>query len=131
MTEGTERSIVDRNIESVLNDVKQYCGIQQEQTDFDADICAAIDTTMSILYELGVVQYEKLRPVKNDSLMWTDFFDDPIRLSMAKSYIRAKVRLMFDPPASSTILNALQEQCSEFEWRAQIAAEYPPITKPE
>lgn len=131
MTEETERSMIDRDLESVLTDVKDFCGVNQEDTDFDSTICGCIDTVMATLCQLGVVPRDKLQSVRNDSLKWTDFFSDPVELSMAKSYVRAKVRLMFDPPASSTILNAFKEQCAEYEWRAQFAVEYPVSNNPE
>lgn len=125
MAEEVQETMTDRNIESVLNDVKQYCGVEKEDSSFDADICGAIDTAMSILCQLGVVKLENLKPIQNESLTWSNFLTDPIQLAMAKQYVKIKVRLMFDPPASGTIRSALEEQANEYEFRAQFAAEYP------
>lgn len=125
MADVQEQSILNRNIESVLNDVKDFCGIRQEDTDFDTTICGCIDTVMSTLCQLGVVKIGNLKPVQNDSLTWSEFIDDPVQLAMAKQYVKIKVRLMFDPPASGTIKAAYESQADEFEFRAQFAAEYP------
>lgn len=125
MAEIQGQTLTNRNIESVLNDVKEYCGLQQDYVDFDSVICGAIDTAMSTLCQLGVVKLENLKPVQNDTLTWSDFITDPLQLAMAKQYVKIKARLMFDPPSSGSIKAALEEQATEYEFRAQFAAEYP------
>lgn len=128
---GTEEVSGTCSIDSVLNDVKDFCGVMKDDHSFDPTICGCIDTAMSFLYQLGVIPQGWLKPVQNDSLTWSEFFSDQVELSMAKSYVKAKVRLSFDPPASATILNALQQQVDEFEWRSQFASEYPVAKDPE
>ena len=39
-----------------------------------------------------------------------------------------KVRLVFDPPTSSALLDALKQSIQEYEWRLNVEAETPTIT---
>ena len=42
---------------------------------------------------------------------------------MVKSYVYMKVKLAFDPPSSSAVIDSMNRSISEFEWRANMAAE--------
>ena len=41
-------------------------------------------------------------------------------IQMIKSYIYLKVKLVFDPPTSSFVLDAYKNQISEYEWRMNV-----------
>ena len=45
-------------------------------------------------------------------------------LEAVKSYMYLKVRLLFDPPASSTVMESMNRLANEFEWRLYIAVDY-------
>lgn len=129
LTPEQAESLVSKVSNSILDDVKSHLnGLDPTYKEFDGIICGCIDTAMSILAQLGVIKLEDLKPVSDDSLKWEDLIKDSLQLSMAKQYVRDKVRLMFDPPTSGTLHAALERRVEEFEWRAQIAAEYP-LTK--
>lgn len=124
MTQDQAEGLLNASTDSVLIDVKRYCGIGEEDPSFDMDICTNIDVAMSILVQVGVIASKNLQPVQNDSVTWIQLIPDQQRLSTAKAYVKLKVRLLFDPPSSATVLNSLQASCDEFLWRAQFAAEY-------
>ena len=42
---------------------------------------------------------------------------------LVKSYMHLKVKLLFDPPLSSAVLECYKTQISEYEWRLNVAAE--------
>jgi hypothetical protein len=42
---------------------------------------------------------------------------------MVKSYVSMKVRLMFDPPTTGTLTDAINKQISELEWRMNFNSE--------
>ena len=53
---------------------------------------------------------------------WSDFLGvDNTRLNMVRTYIYLKARMLFDPPTSSYVMTAYQEQCKELEWRLNVA----------
>lgn len=108
--------------ESILLSVKKCIGgIPAEHTQFDPDIIMGINTALSILSQLGIGQ-SKGFAITGPEEKWSDFIpnEDP-RLNMAKSYVVAKVKILFDPPQSSALLESLKETVKEFEWRLIVA----------
>lgn len=45
---------------------------------------------------------------------------DDKRLESVKTYVFLKVKLIFDPPLQSSVIDAYREQIKEFEWRNYI-----------
>lgn len=41
-------------------------------------------------------------------------------IEAVKSYVALKVKLLFDPPQSSTVMEAVKNQISELEWRLYV-----------
>ena len=99
----------------VLALVKKQLGIEESDTAFDADIIAAINTTLGILYQVGAV--DSMTTLDDYITTYEMLFSDETIRELAKSYIYLKVRLLFDPPASSTIQKSFEETAKELEWR--------------
>ena len=99
-------------MDSILTSIKKLLGIAEDYEAFDMDIIIHINSAFMILNQLGVGPDEPFTITdKND--LWTDFISDT-KLETVKSYIYLKVKMMFDPPSSSFILNAMKDQISEF-----------------
>ena len=45
------------------------------------------------------------------------------RVEAAKQYIYLKVRTVFDPPTSGSVLEAYKKQIEELEWRLNVQSE--------
>jgi hypothetical protein len=109
--------------DSILQSVKKALGPDADDKFFDPDILMHINSVMAILQQLGVGPEEGFY-VEDENATWGDFLgEDSKHLNMVKSYVAAKVRLLFDSPVSSAVLESLTKLCSEFEWRANVAAE--------
>lgn len=61
--------------------------------------------------------------IKDETDLWTDFIQDDKRLEFVKTYIYLKVKLVFDPPLSSSVLDAMNRQINELEWRLNVAVD--------
>lgn len=107
---------------SILTSIKKLLGIAEEYTHFDADIIMHINSVFSVLTQLGVGPSDGFS-IEDDSTIWKDYISNIKTLQMVQSYIHLKVKLMFDPPSSSTVVDAMNKQISEFEWRLNVAAE--------
>ena len=111
--------------DSILVSIKHGLGIDRENLDyhdFDIDILMHINSVLSILYQLGVSQRGHM--VNGPGQTWSEYLADYSDiLNDIKSYMLIRVRLLFDPPASSSVLNHLQEYAKELEWRIQVGAE--------
>lgn len=106
-------------MDSILMSTKKMLGglSPEEESPFDADIIMQINSTFSILQQLGVGPLEGFS-IEDSGALWTDFSDDPIILNMVKPYMYARVRLGFDlSGTSSAVVEALNRQVAEFEYR--------------
>ena len=108
--------------DSILLSIKKLLGIAPEYEIFDPDIIMHINSAFSVLTQLGVGPAEGFMiHDANDS--WSQFVTQDARLEMVKSYVFLKVRLLFDPPSSSAVMDAMNRQINEYEWRLNVAAE--------
>lgn len=96
-----------------------------DYTEFDNDIIDYINSVFMILKQLGVGPTEGFS-IQDSSTTWKQFISDPNRsaeLQGVKTYIYQKTRLIFDPPQSSALIEALKQSIAEFEWRLNVEAE--------
>lgn len=111
-------------MDSILTSIKKLLGITEEYTQFDTDVIIHINSAFSVLAQLGVGPKEGFS-ISDASSTWDDYIPEADRqtIEMLRSYIYLKVRLIFDPPSSASILDAMNRQISEFEWRLNVAVE--------
>lgn len=105
--------------DSILESIKDAAGIGTDDVAFDAELLLHINTTFVILREIGVGPDTPFI-VSDYSATWHDFIDDDSIIPMIKSYVALKVRVLFDPPTSSSYMNAIQESIKEYEWRLNV-----------
>ena len=108
-------------MESILTSIMKLLGIAEEYTHFDQDIIMHINSALFTLTQLGVGPSAGYSIDDADD-RWTDFVDVS-RVEAVKTYVHLNVRLVFDPPTSSALMDALTRSISEFEWRLSVAAE--------
>ena len=110
----------ENDMESILNSVKSHIGISETDTHFDPDIIIHINSVFSILKQMGVGPATTFSIV-DDKEIWDDFLDDD-DFNEVKTYMYLKVKMAFDPPTNSNIMNAMKEQINELEWRLNVSA---------
>lgn len=108
-------------MESILTSIKKLLGITEECTDFDVDIIIHINSVFMVLTQIGVGPEEGFA-IKDKFSIWADFIPDGY-VESVKTYVYLKVRLLFDPPASSAVMDSLKRQADELEWRLNIEAD--------
>lgn len=118
-----EGGIILLNNESILDSVKKDLGILPSYTHFDSTIIGDINSTFSVLHQLQVGPEDAPFSITGSSETWNEFTDNKALVLMARPYIFMKVRLMFDPPSNSFVVQSLEKQIAELEWRLNIAAE--------
>lgn len=104
---------------SILNSTKKVIGIMPEYTDFDDQLILYINTVFSKLWQLGVGPEDGFS-IEDESTTWNEYLDDNKLLNDVKTFMHFSVKLMFDPPQSSSSMNALNELIKEYEWRINI-----------
>lgn len=105
--------------DSILTSVKGSIGIVEEDTSFDAQIIMHINSVFMILNQLGVGP-EKCFFISDSNATWSDFISSGGNIQSVKTYMGLKVRLMFDPPTSSSVMDSMNRMISELEWRLNI-----------
>lgn len=109
-------------MDSILTSVKKMLGITEEYTHFDADLVMHINSVLTILSQLGVGPSGGFS-IADAGAVWIDFIPEGSNLELVKSYMFQKVKLLFDPPLSSSVAEAMNRSIGEFEWRLQVGAE--------
>jgi hypothetical protein len=112
---------------SILQDVKKLLQIPAQYDAFDLDIIIHINSAFSTLHQLGVGTTEPFS-ISDEEDKWLDFIENKKAINSVKTYIWAKVKLAFDPPATSFHLEALNNICKELEYRLNTEAENQPNT---
>ena len=110
------------NEESILDYVKKLLGIQKDYIHFDPDVIYGINAAFAVLTQLGVGPEEGFM-ISDSYAKWTDFVSDTARLSLIKEYVCLRTRLLFDPPTSSALIDAMNKMVSEYEWRLYVASD--------
>ena len=108
--------------ESILASIKKLLGIPEEYKQFDADIIMHINSVFSILTQLGVGPSNGFS-IQDEDRGWHDFIGEDNKIEMVKSYIHLKVKLLFDPPLSSAVIEAINQMVKELEWRINVAVD--------
>lgn len=105
--------------DSILTSIKKLLGITEDYSQFDADIIMHINSVFSTLMQIGIGPKSGFS-ITGEQETWNDFIGDNKKQQSVISYVYLKVRLLFDPPSSSVLVSAINEQIKEFEWRLSI-----------
>lgn len=108
--------------ESILNSVKKVLNVPATQTVFDTDIIMHVNSALAIMTQLGVGPDNGFMITGPDET-WSQFIGDDLVLNLVKTCIYLRVKLVFDPPATSFGLQAMERQITEHEARINIHRE--------
>lgn len=110
-------------MESILISIKKMLGITKEYDHFDNDLIMHINSVFMILTQLGVGPSSGFT-ITGEYETWDTFLPEGQNLEAVKSYMYMKVRLLFDPPSSSIVMECMNRMISELEWRLKVEAEF-------
>ena len=109
-------------MESILKSIRELVVDDKTCTHFDKEIIIHINSALVSLTQLGVGPSEGFS-IKDESAVWTDFIPNINRVETVKSFVHLKVKLLFDPPTNSAILESIKESIRELEFRINVFAE--------
>lgn len=110
-------------MESILTSIKKMLGITEDYKHFDADLIMHINSVFSVLTQMGVGSAEGFS-IKDENEVWSDFMNDDPKMNFVRSYMYLRVRMLFDPPMSSAVIESINNTISELEWRLNSEADY-------
>lgn len=108
-------------MESILTSIKKLIGIDESYEVFDTDLIIHINSVFMILAQLGYGP--EGFSIKDKKAVWSDFIKEENKIESVKTYMFMKVKLIFDPPSSSAVIEAYKQFINEFEWRINVQAE--------
>ena len=108
--------------EKILSSIKKVLGLNDGVTVFDTDIVIHINTVFANLTQMGVgPQNDEGKnigfKISTGNEVWGDFTSNDILIENVKTYVYIKVKMVFDPPTSSALIDAYNAQAKELEWR--------------
>lgn len=112
----------EKNVDSILTSIKKLLMISADDTSFDMDIIMHINSVLSILNQLGVGPDSGFM-ITDSSATWQQLLGTYPNLETVRSYIYLKVKLLFDPPLSSAVIESINRVIGELEWRINATAE--------
>ena len=103
---------------SIIDDTKEFLGIPKAVKDFDPALILHCNTVIAALTQLGVGPEEGFQVI-DDTDIWEELIQER-NLHNIKSYVYLKINLKFNPPANATLVNSMESQLREIEWRISI-----------
>lgn len=94
-------------------------GIEEDVDVFDDELIMHINSALMVLTQLGIGPKQGFL-IEDDSYTWEDFIGSQEDLEAVKSYVALRVRLSFDPPSSSFVLESINRTVTELGWRLNV-----------
>lgn len=105
-------------MERILDSIKKLLGIQPEYRAFDEDLTIHINAIFMVLNQLGIGPKEGFFIVDGTEV-WDDYSKE-LNTNMVKTFVYLKVKMLFDPPTSSTLIESINNMVRELEWRLYV-----------
>lgn len=109
-------------MDSILNSIKKMLGITEDYKHFDADLILLINSEFDTLHQLGVGPETKFS-IEDETSKWDEFLVNDVEVNEVREFIALRVRLMFDPPANSFVVQAMEKKIDELVWRMNVDVE--------
>lgn len=100
--------------QSILDTLKDMLEVSNDA--FDSELTVYINAAFSELHQLGAGPANGYM-ITGKEETWDDFTSIQSLASLCKLYIYLKLRLLWDVPSSTTVVNSLEKQLNEVEWR--------------
>lgn len=110
-------------MDSILISLKESLGIEATSTVYDSELIMDINAILMSLSQIGIDPNSTLE-ITGFEETWSELFGGLYNdVKGVKSYVLQKLRLMFDPPTSSYLVEVIKEQIRELEWRISHAVD--------
>ena len=102
--------------ENILASVKKICNIADPDTSFDSELIIFINTVLMELMQEWHGMNSAFR-LEDGTETWDELLGEDTDYEGVKELVGLKVRLMFDTPTSGSVMQAIQDQIKNLEWR--------------
>lgn len=105
--------------ENILTSIKKMNNVLEDDKSFDSELIMHINSALMVVMQEWYGMDHALR-IEDGTETWDDLLGDDVDYEGVKELIGLKVRLLFDPPTSSTLYEAIKAQIDDLEWRMFI-----------
>lgn len=106
--------------DNILNSVKKMCNVAEDDPSFDQDLILYINSALMTIMQEWHGMDHAFR-VEDGSETWDDMLGVvDTDFEGVKELVGLKVRMVFDPPSNSSVMQALKEEIQNLEWRLYI-----------
>ena len=105
--------------EKILTSVKKINNIENEDTSFDDELIMYINSALMVVMQEWHGMDHAFKLVTGEET-WEDILGTDTDYEGLKELVGLKVRLMFDPPTSSTVMDAINMQIKDLECRMYL-----------
>ena len=104
------------NDESIFDTLKEMIGPLEDSDAFDIDFLVHINTILAVLTQIGVGPTTGFEITGPDET-WGMLLEESPLLNHVKTYMYLRLKKIFDPPESGTLMESIQKLIDELEWR--------------
>ena len=109
--------------ESILNSMKQTLWpgeiMDDENNPFDAELILHINAIFTDISRLGIGSETPFH-ITGATETWSDFYNRIDMCNNVNEYMHLRLRMVFDPPANSFIVNSFEEMIKKLEWHLTV-----------
>ena len=109
--------------ETILTVIKNFIGISTSDPHFDDELLMHINL---IIAELEIVGTTNKVIVCSKDTVWTDYLVKEVDIASIQTLIGMKVKMVFDPPANSFLVESYNKQIDKMEWLLTVKKEGEP-----
>lgn len=102
--------------DNILSSVKKLCNVSEDDKSFDQDLIIHINTVLMTVMQEWHGMDSSFR-IEDGTETWDDLLGEDVNYEGLKDFVGLKVRLLFDPPSNSALLQSINEQIKDLEWR--------------
>lgn len=115
--------------DSILDNTKKLLGLDPSYTAFDTDVILHINSVFVTLQQLGIGPDVGFM-IEDNTATWASYTSSNLLLNNIKTYMYLRVRLLFDSPQLSFVIENMNQQIQELEWRMNVNREGTAWTDP-
>ena len=111
---------------SILDSIKSNLGVCYDE--YDPDLVMYINAALADLTIAGVGPKSGFT-ISGSEETWDQFCIDKTALSLVERYITTKVKISFDPPNTSFVLEALKQTAADTLYQINLKVDCPPADR--
>ena len=106
--------------DSILTSIKKLLGIVESDTSFDSELIMLINSALMVIMQEWYGMDHAFR-IEDKTATWDDLLgEEEVDYEGIKQYIFLRVKMIFDPPNNSSVIEAMRKEMEDLEWRMYV-----------